>query len=103
MSKSAAIWTAVQAQLVSDGRPLPKTGAEVMGTDYHYTDVTMASFLNGVAALLKDGTPSLTFNSASLNLDTCVSDNITELCGYIASATTAPGDDTDNPGRGIVR
>jgi hypothetical protein len=88
MSKSAAIQAAVWAQLSSDGKPLPSTGQEVLGADYKYNETTIRSFLYGVSVLLAADTPPLTFAWASLDVDTCLNDQVMTLCGYIASATT---------------
>lgn len=87
MSKSAAIQAAVWAQLSADNKPLPSTGQEVMGNDYKYSSTSMRSFLMGVSNLLAADTPSLTFQWTTLNTDTCLSDTVVTLCGYIASAT----------------
>jgi hypothetical protein len=87
MSLSAAINAAVWAQLSTDGKPLPDTGQEVMGTDYRYDPVGMRNFLHGVARRLQADTPPLTFQWHTLDLDTCLSDSVIALCGYIATAT----------------
>jgi len=87
MSLSAAISAAVWAQLSTDGKPRPATGAEVMGTDYRYDSAGMRNFLHGVARRLAADTPPLTFQWHTLNIDTCLGDSVIQLCGYIATAT----------------
>jgi hypothetical protein len=87
MSKAAAVFTAVQSQLSADNKPLPSTGNEVMGTDYKYNSTSIRSFLLGVSNRLAADSPPLTFAWTSLDPDTCLSDTVTTLCGYIASAT----------------
>jgi len=87
MSLSAAINAAVWAQLSTDGKPRPDTGEEVMGTDYKYDPVGMRNFLHGVCLRLAAQTPPLTFQWHALDVDTCLSDSVIALCGYIATAT----------------
>jgi hypothetical protein len=88
MSMSAAIQAAVWKQLVTDNRPLPSTGQEVMGTAYHYNGTTIRSFLLGVATNLAGDTPPLEFQWTDLNTDACLADTVITLCGHIATATS---------------
>jgi len=87
MSKTAAIHAAIWAQLSVDGKPLPSTGQEVMGSDYKYDERQMRSFLLNIHTRLASDTPSLSFNWASLDVHICLSDTVITLCGYISSET----------------
>jgi hypothetical protein len=88
MSMSAAIQAAVWKQLVTDNRPLPSTGQEVMGTTYRYNATTIRSFLFGIATQLAADTPKLEFQWTDLNTDACLTDTVITLCGLIATATS---------------
>jgi hypothetical protein len=87
MSKQAAIHTAVWAQLAADAKPLPSTGQEVMGTDFLYNETTIRVFLLDVSNRLAADVPPLTFQWATLDVPTCLADQVMTLCGYIATAT----------------
>jgi hypothetical protein len=89
MSQAAAIQTAVWAQLSADGKPLPQTGQEVMGTGgYNYSATQMRSFLSGTANRLAADSPSLNFAWATLDAQVCLTDTVITLCAYIGSATS---------------
>jgi hypothetical protein len=89
MSKVAAIQAAVWAQISADGKPLPTTGQEVMGTGgYNYSPTQMRSFLYGTSTRLAADAPPLNFAWSTLDTNVCLADTVMTFCGYISSATT---------------
>lgn len=85
MDKDEAISDAVSDQLSDDGKPAVQTGNEVMSTDFQYNITTIRSFLMGVSTKLK---PGFNFAWTTLDPNLCLTDTVSTLIGYIASATT---------------
>jgi len=87
MDMTQAIMDAVSAQLRDDGKPAIVTGNEVMSTDFSYNITTIRAFLYGVSVKLAKDPPGLTFQWTTLDPNLCLTDAVSTLIGYIASAT----------------
>jgi len=83
--KMAAVVMAVDAQLVTDGRPLPHDPDGTMGETYHYEEVTMRGFLAAVAArLILSG---YAFNPHAIDADAALGMSLSDLVREIYNAT----------------
>ena len=88
MSKSTDVAECVGAQLLFEGHWPPNDLNKVMGTDYHYTNDTLALFLVGVQQRLRNYQPPYTFTFDTQFAAACVSLAVGELIGKIDAATT---------------
>jgi len=83
--KMAAVVMAVDAQLITDHRPLPHDPDGTMGDTYHYQEATMRGFLAAVAARLI--LASFAFDPRSVDANAALAESLSDLVDEIYNAT----------------
>jgi hypothetical protein len=92
MSRLSAVQAAITTQLAADGRNYPIAGSQVMSDPipkgFGYDSITIKNFLAGVSIILAADSPRYTFVAASLDVNRCLADTISQLTGDINANTT---------------
>jgi hypothetical protein len=90
MSMMAAINTAIQLQLVADGKAAAhynNYGLVMSAADLAYTDTSIMVFLQLVAMRLGSDNPPLNFDWTDMDATRCLASNRTMLINLIARKT----------------
>jgi hypothetical protein len=87
-SKPIVVASAIANQLHQEGRWPPNDATKVMGSDYHYTALTLDSFLIAVQWHLAHGRPPFTFTYDHAFVVRAIAMDIATLMASVDTLTT---------------